>query len=529
MSVFCSSPPKTQARGSRSIKKLAQNYSIVVSIRKVESGEEMNTVNFTLRKLVGRSRFCAVFLFCTAITLASPAQTYTRFFNFDDSNGRQPGLLLQGFDGNLYGTTDGSETFATIYKLTTAGSLATLYTFCPGSTCNAGGTSGPLLQAATGAFYGGASSSTGGFFRMTPQGSFSFIADTGETSGPSNLIEDGAGDFYGTTYFGGAYNAGAVVKVTQAGVLTTLYSFCTQKPLCPDGTAPNSGVLEGPDGNLYGTTVGGGAYGDGTLFRLTPKGDFTLLHSFNNLVDGSAPFGLMLGGDGNLYGLTSSGGANNATCFALGAEDGCGSLFKSTLAGEFTLFYSFCAQSNCADGFTPGELAQGTDGNLYGVTEQGGKYPCASGGLATGCGTIFNITPTGTLTTLHNFNRRDGDGNEPLGLIQHTDGSFYGDAFYGGSSGYGMIFRLSMGLSPFAKLVRSFGKAGDCIILLGQGFEGTTGVFVNGSSASFTVDSATHIHAYVPDGATSGYVTVETPSGTLTSNVVFQVESSTLN
>jgi uncharacterized repeat protein (TIGR03803 family) len=165
---------------------------------------------------------------------------------------------------------------------------------------------------------------------------------------------------------------------------------------------------------------------------------------------------------------------------------------------------------------------QATDGNLYGTTFFGGNLSCDS---RYGCGTVFRIEPTGALTTLHSFcDPPCNDGAWPLaGLIQATDGTFYGAASSGGSMGDGTIFSLSMGLAPFLAFVQDYGKVGQTGGILGQGFTGTTGVSFNGTSATFTVISDTYLTATVPAGATTGYVTVATPSGTLTSNVPFHV------
>jgi uncharacterized repeat protein (TIGR03803 family) len=486
----------------------------------------MKIEKFTVCGIANWRNSLAVFLFCAATALNSPAQTYSILQSFDGTNGEAPSSILQALDGNLYGSTDGSagsSVVGTIYKVSTAGDLTSLYTFCSQSSCTGGGGAGPLTQAVAGDFYGGAFiNGTSGFFRMNTEGTLTLIADTAYAV--SRLTQDGASNFFGTTYSGGAYGRGSVVEVTETGVVTTLYSFCAQTN-CPDGEAPNSGVLQAPDGNFYGTTTAGGTNDAGTLFRLTPKGEFTLLHTFNGPVDGNNPWGLILGADGNLYGLTLLG--PNPVCSTLDDGSGCGTIFKSTLAGEFTTIYSFCAQANCADGYFPGGLVQGTDGNLYGSTQLGGKYACEFANLRLGCGTIFTITPAGPFTTLHSFKGHIKDGEQPLSMIQHSDGSFYGVTVAGGSSEDGTVFQLSMGLAPFVKLLRSFGPVGSCITGLGQGFEGTTGVFVNGIPATFNVDSDTHLHAIVPAGATSGYITVDTPRGTLTSNVVFQVESAT--
>ncbi len=248
-----------------------------------------------------------------------------------------------------------------------------------------------------------------------------------------------------------------------------------------------------------------GFYGCGTIFKITSLGKLTILHRFDSS-DGAGPFdGLTLASDGNFYGTTLVGGS----------FDG-GTVFKATPSGTVTNLYSFC----CHDGENPDAgLVQGTDGHFYGTTsEDGADYG----------GTVFSITPGGTLTTLHSF---DGpDGNMPLsGLLQATTGSFYGTTALGGDLtcnpvyGCGTVFGLDMGLGVFVTFVRFAGKVGQTGPILGEGFTGTTSVSINGIQANFTVISDTYIRATVPEGATTGYVTVTTPSGVLTSNVPFRV------
>jgi uncharacterized repeat protein (TIGR03803 family) len=206
-----------------------------------------------------------------------------------------------------------------------------------------------------------------------------------------------------------------------------------------------------------------------------------------------------------------------------------GTIFKIDQDGKLTTVYEFCSQPNCADGSEPiGALIQATDGNFYGATIGGGDSTCNSGNGG-GCGTVFELNHLdGTLTTLHTF--EDTDGSNPAGsFLQATNGTLYGTTLFGGeplcdkSYGCGTVFSLSMGLGQFVTFVRAAGKVGQTGGILGQGFTGTTGVSLNGTPASFTVVSDTFIRATVPAGATTGYVTVATPSGTLTSNVPFHV------
>jgi uncharacterized repeat protein (TIGR03803 family) len=494
----------------------------------------MNTGKFTLGKLGGRGRICAVFLFCVAATLASQAQTFKTLVNFDESNGVGPvGGLVQGFDGRLYGTTGGGAyKQGTVFQVADGGTLKTLHSFCNALFCPDGANPGAgLTLTADGDFYGstqfGGNSSCGyggqgcgTFFKITMDGTLTTLDGLVISNGsfPGGLVQNSNGDFFGIMQTDGAGIYGTVFKLTTEGQLTTLYNFCAQSN-CSDGAYPN-GLTLGADGALYGTTSEGGVTGCGyqggnycgTIFRITQDGRFATIYDFPaGSANGWEPGALIQASDGSLYGSTFTGGANDE-----------GTIFRFA-AGKLTTLYNLCSQSDCTDGSDGAIFVQGTDGNFYGTTPGGGG--------SCGCGTIFSMTPTGALTTLHTFENTDGA--EPIGLVQATDGNFYGSTQAGGKSkdaycaeisGCGTIFRFSTGLAPFVRLLRDAGKEGDCVNLLGQGFEGATGVFLNGTPMTFTVDSDTHIGAHVPAGATSGYVTVDTPSGTLTSNVVFQVK-----
>jgi uncharacterized repeat protein (TIGR03803 family) len=464
------------------------------------------------RKLSLSGTACVALVFCVAVPIAAPAQIFTTLVSFDGTNGSYPEYisLVQGFDGNLYGTTAAGAGFpclfcgsGTVFEMNRGGTLTTLHFFdgTDGAIPYAG-----LIQATNGNFYGtthyGGVNNEGTVFGITPGGMLTTLHSFDGTDGSyphAGLLQGIAGNLFGTAQLGGTNGDGTVFEITPAGKLTTLHSFDGS-----DGSSP-SGLVQATDGIFYGTTFGNA----GTVFKITPGGMLTTLHSFHG-TDSAYPYaGLVQAANGSFYGTAYSGGAN-----------GDGTVFEITPAGKLTTLHSF----DGSDGEGPfGPLVQGIDGNFYGTTYLGGaNLTDCSSDLGSGCGTVFEITPAGKLTTLHSFDGSDG-AYPNGGLVQATDGNFYGATEQGGSSKGGTLFSLSVGLGPFVSLVRSFGTVGRTAQILGQGFTGTTAVSFNGTPASFIVESDTYLTATVPAGASTGVVTVTTPSGTLTSNKTFRV------
>jgi uncharacterized repeat protein (TIGR03803 family) len=512
----------------------------------------------------------AVMILAMLTGTPAQAQTFNVLHIFCGTNGTcpdgiTPGSLIQAADGKLYGTTRaGGANFAdpcenvfemgcgTVFSITLDGALTTLYSFCSASDCSDGfGPTGQLVQAVSGDIYGttllgGANNNAsclysghafgcGTIFKITPAGVlttfYSFCsqlncADGYAPNGP--LIQASNGDLYGTTQYGGAGDGricatgcGTIFKITPAGTLTTLYTFCGASSVingvCADGAGP-SGLMQAANGNLFGTTINGGdRHNFGTLFQMTPSGKYTVLYRFcsqPDCTDGDYPIGALAeANDGDLYGITQGGGAYlsyGGTAFALNPT---GHLATLSSFGSCT---PLCA-------YTPsGALTQATDGNLYGMTVDGGE---------SGVGTIFELTPGGTMATLYSFCAQEGV-SCPLGmvpdgkLIQATNGGLYGTTQQAEFAyGAGVLFSLNVGLGPFIALQRTFGAVGATVTLLGTDLAGATGVTFNGTPTSFTVNSAgSSIKAAVPTGATTGTVQVVTPNGTLQSNVVFRVE-----
>jgi uncharacterized repeat protein (TIGR03803 family) len=480
-------------------------------------------------------RAYAVFALCATTAIGLPAQTLTTLYSFCSQSGCPDGAsplagLTQGSNGDLYGTTqsDGVNcaNCGTIFKITPSGSLSTLYSFCSESGCADGfDPAAVLVQGIDGAFYGttygGGTIDEGTVFKITPSGKlttlYSFCSQNGCDDGENpnaGLVQATNGDFYGTTEAGGN-GWGTIFKITQSGTLTTVHSFCAQS-MCADGGRPVAGLVQGIDGDLYGTTGYGGANyacpnGCGWVFKITPSGTLTTLHSFAGYpTEGYTPCtALVQGIDGDFYGTTLGG--------ASGAPKGAGTVFKITPSGTLTTLYSFCSQIFCPDGAEPlGGLVQGTDGSFYGTTFRG----------AYGGGTIFKIIPSGTLTTLYRFCTQSGcaDGAKSAAtLIQDTNGDFYGATSAGGANFKGTVFSLSVGLGPFVKMQPTSGEAGAIIKILGTDLTGATSVSFDGTEAAFRVVSNSLIMTMVPAGASSGKLQVVTPSGTLVSNVAFRV------
>jgi uncharacterized repeat protein (TIGR03803 family) len=481
-------------------------------------------------------RAYSFFLLWATMAVALPAQTFTTLHSFDFTDGSGPlAGLAQGSDGNLYGTTatGGAGDAGTAFKITLGGTLMTLHGF----DFTDGGAPVGLVQATSGDFYGttsvGGGNSEGTVFKITPSGTlttlYTFCSQGGGscTDGSipeAGLVQGANGNFYGTTSEGGANAGGTIFEINPSGMLMTLYSFCSQGGAeCTDGKAPQAALVQATNGKFYGTTTGGGANGGGTIFTMTSNGMFTSIYSFcslTNCADGSAPdAALVQASNGNLYGTTNAGGGI--------ADTSDGTVFEITPGGTLTTLHSF----DGFDGASPfASLVQAADGNLYGTTYVGG---ITNSTCSEGCGTIFKITTSGTLTTLYSFCSQNNctDGRQPLeGLVQDTNGNFYGTTEFGGTSdacsgGCGAIFGLSAGLGPFVETLPTSSKVGADVRILGTSLTGATSVNFNGTAAVFTVVSSSLITTTVPVGATSGTVHVQTArGGKVRSNVAFRVQ-----
>jgi uncharacterized repeat protein (TIGR03803 family) len=387
-----------------------------------------------------RSGSAAKYLVACLVTLISACggddgstgnETVLHSFGATSMDGSGPQVPIQGKDGNFYGTTYG----------------------------------GGANKLSSGSFSGATGDGT--FYMITPAGVetvlYSFGASDVDGLGPvGNVIQASDGNFYGTTVLGGAAGKGTVFKITPAGVETVLYSFGTSST---DATNPSSGVIQGTDGNFYGTTGSGGANGTpgyGTVFMVTPSGVETVLYSFGaSSADGQNPAGgLVQAADGNFYGTTVSGGS----MADLPQGTGQGTVYRITPAGEETVIYAFGASNS--DGYGPtGTLVQDSAGNFYGTTSNGGST--ISGG------TLFEVTPSGVETVLHTFNPSSGvDGSAPGSIILGSDGNLYGTTSSGGAGAGGIVFMITP--AGAESVLYSFGNSG------AVAKPGTDGSFPNG-------------------------------------------------
>jgi len=387
------------------------------------------------------------------VTAVQVTLTYLYTFQTVPTDGGQPnGPLLQANDGNFYGTTRAGGIYlcgpppnnfypcGTVFKLTPSGDETVLYSF--GASPTDGYSPSQLIQGKDGALYGttasGGANGGGTLFKIALDGVYTVLYSFGGSPSDgivpaSGVIQASDGDFYGVTASGGANhcvnipqggsNCGTVFKISPGGVETVLYSFGAS---ISDGVEPAGSLIQARDGNFYGATENGGAnacsttgetHDCGTVFKITPAGIETVLHSFGtSVIDGIAPLGsLIQGTDGALYGTTSSGGGG--TC---GGVFGCGTVFRITPAGAVTILYAFSVTSR-SDGNGPSPLIQGRDGNFYGTTGSGGAFPSDLNGTA------FMLSPSGVITTLYSFGPYGTNPSHPVSaLIEASDGAFYG-------------------------------------------------------------------------------------------------------
>jgi uncharacterized repeat protein (TIGR03803 family) len=415
----------------------------------------------------------------------TPSGTVTSIYKFCSQPNCADGAASQsapivGPDGNLYGVMAGGGNGScgqggVVYKMTLDAKITVLHRFS--DTCTDGSWPNGIILASDGNFYGTTvyggvgEDGPGTIFKITPSGTYtqlySFCAEANCADGERSYfapVQGNDGNFYGAANSGGTFGSGVIYKLTASGKYSVIYNFCNfENGACPEGSYPYA-ISKDAEGNFVGT-ADGGTSGYGVIFKITPSGHYTVLHSF--APDGNVGWAgtpLTLASDGNLYGTFNGGGSGSWAPFARGG------IYEVTAQGAYKPLYGFCPPCN-SSGFTLLDpLFQGTDGNFYGTTAFGGK------------------------------------------------GGWHGEAF-----GFGTVFQFSNNLIPFVRTVPGNGKPGESVIIMGYGLSGTTGVLFNGVQANFTGQSDTYLKATIPAGATTGAISVITSSGTLNSNPQFIV------
>jgi uncharacterized repeat protein (TIGR03803 family) len=471
----------------------------------------------TLASFLAASVILTLAFAFTGAVIPAHAQTFSVLYNAPGGNGigyPAAEAVSQGRNGDIYTTSEQGGTIdGTLFSFTPAGVVNIVddtafgYFTLSGATVGADGDLyGTDQDGGTGVC---GTANCGRVYKVSPTGTLTvlhnFIGTDGQDPHAPPIL--GAnGKYYGTAP---TSNAGSGIStaysVTSSGTFTLLHTFTSA-----EGEQVYGGLVQGSDGNLYGTSATGGANGFGTVFKMTTSGTVTVLHSFDG-TDGNASYWpLIQASDGNYYGVTYTGGANNE-----------GVIFKITSTGTYTILHSL--NNANGDGQSPNSsLVQGTDSKLYGVTAQG---PSGVNG------TIFSLTTTGTFKLLHTFSGTDG-ANPSTPLIQDTNGVFYGATSGGGTvstcdGGCGVIYSLNTGAKAFITLQSTSGNVGSKVGIFGQGFTAASVVKFNGVAAtSVTRTGATYLTATVPSGASNGFVTVTTGSSTLTSTQKFTVHNS---
>ena len=412
--------------------KLLAGASYAVTVNTQPTGQTCTVSNFGAGT-VGAANVTTVSVTCTTGT-PTATETVLHSFGATATDGATPSAgLIMDSSGNFYGTTEtgGPNNVGTVFKITPTGTESVLHSF--GATATDGTLpfaglvmdgSGNLYGTTTGGGVptGVGAHSQGTVFKITPAGTetilYSFTGGSDGGNPEAGLLMDSGGNLYGTTQQGGSSNDGTVFKLTPAGNKTILHSFAGGA----DGSGPLAALIMDGGGNLYGTTTVGGSSNNGTVFKLTPAGNETILHSFAGGADGSGPrAGLIMDSSGNLYGTTYQGGSSNN-----------GTVFKITPSGAESVLHDFGATAT--DGTLPlAGLIMDGNGNLYGTTSLGVGSE----------GTVFKITPAGTETILYTFTGGSDGGSPEAGLVMGSNGNLYGTTYAGGAGSLGTVFEIT--------------------------------------------------------------------------------------
>jgi uncharacterized repeat protein (TIGR03803 family) len=398
-------------------------------------------------KTVGKRAITLLPLVFATVCNAHPV-TILHSFAAGPSDGAFPnyGGVAIDASGNLYGSTTGGGPryqYGTVFELAPDGTISLLYSFqCLSDGCQPEGgvtldSSGDIIGTATsgGVSTGDCSDGCGVIFKITANNQYSILhafMSYGDGQFPYGTpILDQSGNIYGTT----SSTAGTVFEIGSEG-----YSVRYEFGGAGDGYAPHAGVVEDAAGNLYGTTSSGGddtcrglLTGCGVVFKLTPDGKESILHTFEHEADGACPEGgLAIDPAGNIFGTTYLGG----TTYCGG--NGCGALFKIAPDGTFTTLRAFLGPSHKSDGaFPTAGVVVDKKGNIFGTTSEGG-----TGCPYTGCGTVFEFNAAGHYEILHHFGGMP-DGELPLAPLIEKNGKLYGTTQLGGANGFGTVFRMT--------------------------------------------------------------------------------------
>lgn len=462
---------------------------------------------------------------------AHSVDTLTILHNLTGSDGQFPhGPLVQGRDGNLYGTTSPAGVLpAKAFKISPSGLYQTIHSFSasPGSPLP---NPSALVRGHDGNFYGITTNGNlpgGSIFKLSPAGTLNVLHRFGSIPNDGYSIDNGIlrpvppvqtpdGTIYGTTTSGGHNGAGIVYKITPSGSYSILHHFALS---VNDGSNPSASLIVGNDGQLYGTSTLGGlpSASSGTVFRITTAGVVNVLHGFDAITDGGhqpqAP--LVKGTDGNFYGTT----------FGRGDLDQQGNVFKIAPSGVYTNLHNHDFFNDVSDGAYPSAgLVQASNGLFYGATSRGGLAP---GLLANDAGVIFQVTNLGLYDVSHIFDKTLDGGRPVYGLVQHSNGTLYGTTQLSKTSltppGNGSIFKLDVGARPFVFAQPNSGRAGNITRLFGD-FSGATGVTFNGIPAPISGTDNFFRFATIPAGPATGIIKIKTPTGSINGLVNFLVQ-----